>query len=89
MPILIPQHTVARPHGTIIISDPDAPHEIQRDVLMCVHCQEMWVVSPGSGRQRGYCLKCNGPICGPKCAECQGPLEKRIEMYERGLIAGL
>lgn len=27
---------------------------------------------------RGYCHRCNGPVCGPKCAECV-PWEQQLE----------
>ncbi len=64
--------------GHITIVDPDKPI-YERDTLQCVHCQKHWIVEPGSGRQRGWCLKCNGPLCGAqKCmTECV-PFEKKI-----------
>jgi hypothetical protein len=83
-------HSVLRPHGTIIISDPDLPHDVHMDVMTCVHCQSAWVVRPGSGRVRGFCMRCNGVTCGgPKCLECLGPIERRIELYEAGKLAVL
>lgn len=81
-----PRHSNPKPHGTIIITDPDAPQEIHRDTLQCCHCQRIWVVEPGSGKQRGFCLKCNQVTCGSKeCGECV-PFEKKIELYEAGKI---
>lgn len=89
MSISIPRHSVLRPHSTIIVVDPDQPHEQQYDCLQCAHCQFTWVVSPGSGRRRGFCLKCNQVTCGAKgCEECI-PIEKRITLYEAGKIASL
>lgn len=83
------KHGVLRSHGTILIADPDRPHEVQRDTLQCCHCQRVWVVHPGSGRRRGFCLKCNGPTCGAEsCGECV-PIGKRIELFEQGLRASL
>lgn len=32
---------------------------------------------------RGFCMNCNGPICGPDCAECV-PLEQFLENIEHG-----
>lgn len=82
--ICIPKHSVLRPHGTGTLSDPDAPRDVHRDFLQCVHCQGVWEVSPGSGRRRGFCTRCAGPVCGtPACGECRGPWEKRIEMIEK------
>lgn len=81
-----PSHSVLRPHGVIIITDPALNREIHMDAMSCVHCQELWVVVPGSGKTRGFCLKCMGPICGEKCAECTGPWEKRMERIEAGIV---
>lgn len=49
--------------------------------LQCVHCNAHWDVQPGSGIVRGFCLKCMGPVCGPKCVECR-PFEKWLEEVE-------
>lgn len=76
------QHTVRRPKGYIIITDPDAS-TIEADTLQCAHCQKHWRVIPGSGRQRGYCLNCDGPTCGKeKCETTCIPFEKAIEASE-------
>lgn len=88
--ISIPTHSAPRPHGTIIIADPDLPHEVHMDVMTCVHCQRAWVVKPGSGRVRGFCTRCNGVTCGGRaCCDCIGPLERRIELYEAGKLGTL
>lgn len=85
----MPRHSVIRPHGTIIITDPDLPHEVQRDTLQCCHCQAIWIVSPGSGRRRGFCTKCNQVTCGAgTCGHCL-PFEKKLELYEAGKITSL
>jgi len=57
--------------GQVTIVRPDGP-TVQRDTCQCQHCMRHWVVEPGSGKQRGWCVKCNGPLCGaPKCMkEC-------------------
>jgi hypothetical protein len=84
-----PRSSVIHPHGTIIIVDPDAPREVQLDTLQCCHCQRIWVVQPGSGKRRGFCLKCNQVTCGSEaCGECV-PFEKKIELYEAGKIRTL
>lgn len=58
-------HTARRPMGTVIITDPTATQfTVERDTLMCMHCQGHWVVEPGSGRERGWCNSCRGPLCG-------------------------
>lgn len=70
--------------GVITISDPgaDKPLLIVK-TLQCVHCGGHWVPQPGSGRIRGYCTQCAGPVCGPGCAECV-PMEQLLENMEQG-----
>jgi hypothetical protein len=51
--------------------------------LQCVHCGMHWIVQPGSGRNRGWCLKCGGPTCGkPDCHICE-PIVKKLEREEK------
>lgn len=71
--------TAARPKGHITISGPDGV--IEADTLQCVHCGGHWRVEPGSGKLRGFCANCNGPVCGPSCADCV-PFEKQMEIME-------
>lgn len=55
--------TVRKPHGYARYDSPDGS-VVERDTLQCVHCGLHWEVIPGSGRTRGWCMKCNGPHCG-------------------------
>jgi hypothetical protein len=56
------------------------------DTLTCVHCDLTWIRQPGSGRKRGWCMNCGGVTCGKReCSECI-PFEKKMDLYERGLI---
>jgi len=52
--------------------------------LRCQHCGMHWIVMPGSGRRRGWCMSCNGPTCGK--AECDAcvPTEQQLENIEAG-----
>lgn len=65
--------------GYIEIVRPEGP-PIARDTMQCQHCMRHWVVNPGSGRHRGWCVKCGGPLCGAeKCmTECV-PFMKKVE----------
>src|SRR5437588_11074044 len=57
---------------------------VHADTLTCCHCQMTWEVVVGSGRQRGWCTRCNGPACGaPACMVCV-PFERRLETLEAG-----
>jgi hypothetical protein len=33
---------------------------------------------------RGWCSRCNGPVCGPRCAECI-PWQRKLENVMKGL----
>jgi len=77
------QNTQRRPKGHVEISDPTFGTQ-GGDTAMCVHCQFHWVIQPGSGIARGFCLRCNGPTCGKKACETRCvPFEKMIEKLER------
>lgn len=76
------EHSSLRPHGFLEIADPDAPGGIIcGETLQCCHCGGHWMIQPGSGRIRGFCMRCNGPVCGPGCAECV-PMERQLELAE-------
>lgn len=49
----------------------------------CVHCGKHFTVQPGSGKMRGFCLKCMGPTCGAKECDICRPYEKQIEEIEK------
>jgi hypothetical protein len=52
----------------------------------CCHCGAHFISQKGSGKTRGWCMKCNAITCGEmKCCECV-PFEKRLDMAEKGLI---
>lgn len=71
-------------HGLITISDPGSDSPISEVMtLQCKHCGGHFYPRPGSGRVRGWCMNCNGPVCGPSCAECV-PVEQYLENMEKG-----
>lgn len=68
------------PASTIITTNLEGRvHEA--DMLQCVHCGSHFPVKVGSGITRGFCCRCNGPVCGQSCAEC-APFEKWLENRE-------
>lgn len=75
-----------RKSGAILTNDASGAGWTQvADTLQCVHlCQQHWIVTPGSGIERGWCSYCNGPVCGQEAcmAECK-PWEKSLEEIER------
>jgi hypothetical protein len=68
--------------GYVIVSSPDGPCDIQKETRQCVHCGNHWIYEPGSGRVRGWCMKCNGVTCGSKQCDPCVPFEARIEIME-------
>lgn len=71
-----------RDNGLITIIDPGSDKPLlELKMLKCVHCGGSFPCQPGSGKIRGFCTRCNGPVCGPGCAECV-PEEAMLEIIE-------
>ena len=74
----------ARDHGLVTIVDPGSDRPLlEQKMLQCCHCGGQFPHCPGSGKIRGFCMNCNGPVCGPGCAECV-PTEQYLDNLERG-----
>jgi hypothetical protein len=53
------------------------------DTIQCKHCGGHWRWIQGSGRERGFCMRCMGPTCGQeKCEMTCVPFEKELEIME-------
>lgn len=71
-------------HGLVQMIDPDKDKPVlEVKTLQCCHCGGHWVPQPGSGRVRGWCMLCSGPICGPGCAKCV-PTDLYLTNIEKG-----
>lgn len=68
--------------GYVQITDVDSG-TTNTPTLQCVHCGKHWICEPGSGKTRGWCMMCNGPVCGKKCEKCV-PTEQLLENIEQG-----
>lgn len=66
--------------GFVIVDDRQVA-----DTLQCVHCMAHFEVVPGSGNKRGFCTKCAGPTCSPKCSGKCVPAEQWLTNVEKGL----
>ncbi len=77
-------HYDARNYGSVVlIGDREACH-----LIRCVHCSAHFVNLKLPGKERGWCMKCNGPVCPKKeCDECY-PFMEFLENVERGLPPG-
>lgn len=73
-----------RPAGYILIVDPEAKSK-EYDTFQCNHCGGHHVVRPGSGNKHRMCLVCYSPIHdNPQCASGCNPIERRMDLYEKG-----
>ena len=70
-------------NGVIIIGDRESDRVREYATVMCRHCGRHWVPRPGSGRVRGWCQNCAGPVCGPGCAACV-PAGQYLDNIEAG-----
>ena len=74
------QRTSRRASGELTMLGEDAA--VSSETMSCVHHQGVqWLIQPGSGRERGWCFKCNGPTCRPR--ETCLPWERQFEQMER------
>jgi hypothetical protein len=81
-------YSLRKAGGALIITNADGS-TIEHDTATCCHCNGVWVVKPGSGTVRGWCTMCNDRHCGSeKCMTCV-PFEKKLDMFEKGLIREL
>ena len=74
-----------KPSGYGVFTNPDGTRR-EIETRMCQHCQMKWEYKPGSGTRRGYCMRCNGLLCGkPLCMKYCIPYIAKIEAIEKGL----
>jgi hypothetical protein len=75
---------MASTEGVIIITDAEGTKTFQ--TLNCPHCGSPFIVIPGSGRLRHYCMECGAPTCDKaKCFE-HSPFMRRVELIEAGKL---
>lgn len=69
----------------ILISTPiDGGPVVVTDTVSCCHCGRVWLWRPGSGRRRGYCMRCHGITCGSALCDACAPQEQQLENAESG-----
>ncbi len=56
--------------GVLISRPHEGGPEQHIDLIQCCHCQRIWPWVQGSGKLRGWCMRCSGFFCGPKCETC-------------------
>ena len=81
-----------RPAGYTIVTDRETGRVIvEADTRICVHCgmhftpkATVWTPTAQARVKRGFCMRCNGPVCGlDRCLACI-PRERRLDLAERG-----
>jgi len=81
----IKQHTMIKPHGLTIVTDPLAGKIIEHDTFQCGHCGAHLEYKPGQKRPK--CLNCMQYVCmKPLCLARCYPVENRLEDAEAGKI---
>jgi hypothetical protein len=74
--------------GTLQTVPNDGGPTLTQDIVCCKHCGYMWQYAPGSGRIRGFCMNCNGFLCGRRWCRENVPCrcwQHGIDNIERGL----
>ena len=72
------------PHaaGSVTVTE-DGAVTFEGETLRCTHCQAQWILRPGSGIERGWCFRCQGPLCGKDaCAARCRHWERELEEIE-------
>lgn len=79
------QHTDRRAErvGQITVLDADHSTIFEGSMRNCCHCEMVWTYRPGSGINRGFCLKCERHTCGKDVCFICYPAEQRLEDMER------
>lgn len=78
----MPDFTSGKANGYVQIFLPNGGFD-EAETIQCVHCQAHWMIQPGSGIKRGFCLRCVGPTCGKQNCETKCvPAERMIEEME-------
>ena len=74
-----------REAGYFEYADRESDRKVRGATWQCIHCGCHYVVSPGSGRRRGWCLACNGATCGKDGCDVCVHMMQRIENCEAGM----
>jgi hypothetical protein len=74
----------SRNYGSVILIDgKEVAH-----LLRCCHCGRHFLNVKMPGRERGWCLNCNAPVCPNHNCDACVPFEQWLENVERGMPPG-
>lgn len=71
-----------KPSGAIIVDGLEVAHTRQ-----CCHCGMHFVSVRGSGKVRGFCLRCHKITCGAAGCDPCVPFEERLLLMEQAINA--
>jgi hypothetical protein len=66
--------------GTILLDGQEVAQTLQ-----CRHCQAHFLNVKIPGQERGWCMRCNGPVCPRKECDVCTPFEAWLESVEKGI----
>ena len=73
--------------GVLLFSPHDSDKDQGQHTITCCHCNHVFIIQPGSGKERGWCFMCGASTCGDRrCSPALNgcaPFEKKLEAYER------
>ena len=73
-----------RPSGYFSTFNVESGKKIEGETRQCIHCQYTWIYQPGSGRKRGWCIRCQGLLCGQyNCMKYCINVEQRLKGQEK------
>src|SRR5687768_17355560 len=70
------------PSGAIIMDGVEVAHTLQ-----CCHCSAHFVSVRGSGKRRGFCLKCRKVTCGKAACDVCIPYEAKLDLSDGGNVS--
>lgn len=76
-------HDARHYSGTILLDGQEVAQTLQ-----CCHCNCHFLNVKLPGKERGWCMNCNGPVCtNPACDACV-PFNQWLDNVEKGLPPG-
>lgn len=75
------RYSQLKPHGFFQMVDLFTGKSQEGETVQCCHCGKHFFLSPQTTKDRGFCYRCGGFICGERCLNCV-PIEAELEILE-------
>lgn len=76
-------HDARNYSGTILLDGVEVAQTLQ-----CRHCNAHFLNLKIPGKERGWCMNCNGPVCPNAACDACRPFELWLESVEKNLPPG-